>query len=325
MLRPTNRDSWDKSAPLTVTLDGGILTNGVLMPDTATGVLPLTINWLTLGAGAITIPALPVSIVYAPVLDAQQLNTASAATGISSVNTTTVTFSSENSATVPVDTNFQNAVDIEQAASTMATVLQKIPNGIAQGVGTALGTIGTLLRSSSATETNSTVFASQNTLQVGASQTLTRIASAKQGGPGVGDIIAYYYNARVLWYSDGGTMRVAIMGFDGVNQTTTGNLTAAWLRLKNQRPGTIDPVYHLDVTSMYMSLSLDPFFNGTPAGNPGAQLTGTRFAPVSNEVLEISGQALNYQATHQFSATDVRTQQVTKTHSETDKPPSSTD
>jgi hypothetical protein len=312
-------DVTDTAPQLTVTLNGGLTANGVPIPDTASGVLPLTIKWELIGAGAITIPVLPVSIIYAPVVDAQQKNSAASATGISSSNTTTVTFSSQTSTTVPVDTSFQNVVDITQAMQAIGPVLQKIPNGITQGVGAGLTTIAGLMGSSTATQTNSGVTATQNGLLVGSSQLITQTALASQGGPGVGDLITYYYNARVVWFSDGGTMRLAVLGFDGMVQINAGKLTSAWLGLQSQPPGTVDPVAHLNSDSLHALLLLDPFFDGTPSANPTAQLSGTRFVPVSNGVVEIAGGLLNEQFTHQISSTDIKTQQATQTYSETDK------
>ncbi len=312
-------DVTDTSAALTVTLNGGLTANGFPIPDPATGVLPLTIDWLTSGVGAITIPVLPVSMVFAPIVDAQQKNTASAAVGISSLNTATASFASQNSSTVPVDSTFQNVIDIEQAAGTIGPALQKIPNPYTQAIGAALTTIAGLLGSSTATQTNSSVVAAQNTLQVGASQTQSQTAQASQGGPGVGDLITYYYNARVVWYADGQAMHLAVLGLDGSVQINAGKLAAAWVALQSQPEGTIDPVSHLDVDSLHSLLLLDPFFNGTQGANPTAPLAAPRFVPVSNHVVEIAGGQLTEQFTHQFSTTDLRTTQTTQVNSQIDK------
>jgi hypothetical protein len=258
-------------------------------------------------------------MVFAPIVDAQQKNTASAAVGISSLNTTTASFASQNNSTVPVDSTFQNVIDIEQAAGTIGPALQKIPNPYTQAIGAALTTIAGLLGSSTATQTNSSVVATQNTLQVGASQTQSQTAQASQGGPGVGDLITYYYNARVVWYADGQAMHLAVLGLDGTVQINASKLTAAWVALQSQPKGTIDPVSHLDVDSLHSLLLLDPFFNGTQGANPTAPLAGPRFVPVSNHVVEIAGGQLTEQFTHQFSTTDLRTTQTTQINSQTDK------
>jgi len=52
--------------PLSVTLNGAVFANNAPISVAAPGVLPLKITWSRVGAGAITIPVLPVSIVYAP-------------------------------------------------------------------------------------------------------------------------------------------------------------------------------------------------------------------------------------------------------------------
>jgi hypothetical protein len=286
---------------------------------TIAGVLPLKIDWLLLGAGAITIPVLPVSIVYAPIVDAQQLNTASAATGISTANTTTVSFSQQTGSTVPVDSSFQEVADVTQAMQAIGPVLQKIPNGIAQGVGTGLSTVAGLLGSSTATQTNTGISASQNTLQVGTSQTITQTAKANQGGPGVGDLITYYYNVRVVWFSDGQAMQLAVLGFDGSNQTSAGRISAALSALSNQPPGTIDPLTHLNADSLANLLQIDPFCSGQVKCDATAVLSGPRFIPITNGTLEISAGTLTRQYIHQFSTTDFKSTQSIVTNSETDK------
>jgi hypothetical protein len=312
-------DVSDTSPQPTVTLNGGLTANGTPIPDTASGVLPLQINWQLLGAGAITIPVLPVSIIYAPVVDAQQKNAASAATGISASNTTTLTFAKQTSTTKPVDSSFQNVVDITQAMQAIGPVLQKIPNGITQGVGSGLSTIAGLLGSSTATQTNSGVTASQNSLLVGTSQTITQTALASQGGPGVGDLITYFYNARVVWFSDGQAMRLAVLGFDGMVQINAGKISAAVLALQNQPAGTFDSVTHLNSNSLTQLLALDPFCTGNAKCDPTTELSGSRFAPVSNGVVEVAGGVFSEQFSHQFTAADLQSQQSIVTDTETDK------
>lgn len=271
------------------------------------GLLPLKIDWNIVGAGAITIPVIPVSIVYAPVVDAQKKNQASTAKSITKGNTTSISFSTQNSTNVPIPSSFQTSVDMQKGMAQLGSVLSKIPNPYTQAIGAALTTISSGMGSSTATQNNSTTVSSAHTVSISNSESINQTAFASQGGPGEGDIISYYYNARVVWYSDNGTMRLAILGYDGFAHPTAGQLRKLLIKLKNSPHGTKDPEWHLDSNSVSSLLNLDPFV----ANNANAVLEPPRFVNISNGIVDIGGGELDLSFTHAITVTDINT--ITKT------------
>jgi hypothetical protein len=256
------------------------------------GVLPVQVSWNTVGAGAVTIPALPVTIVYAPPVDAQKKNQATSTTSRTLGNTTTVSFTTSSSTTHPVPSQFQTTTDISKGMSALGQVLSKIHNPIVEGIGAGLSVLSSLLGSSSAAQTASQAATSQHALAVTNTSAVTIYTSADVGGPGVGDIIAYFYNARVLWYSLNGTMSLALLGYDGFKTQSVKRLQDALSTLNNQPPGTVDPESHIDAATLRQLLKLDPFV----AGGPGVQLPTPRFAESQNGVVDPGGPELTYMA-----------------------------
>ena len=66
------------------------------------GLIPFKIERKNIALGAITIPVIPLSIVYAPPVDAQKLNQASSSESKTIGNSTMISFSKEKSETVPL-------------------------------------------------------------------------------------------------------------------------------------------------------------------------------------------------------------------------------
>lgn len=92
------------------------------------------------------------SIVYAPVVDSQKKNQASAATSKTSRNTTTVSFTTQNSKTVPIDSQFHTVSDIAKGMTALGGVLKLFKDPVVNGIGAGLSTIAGLLGSSAATQ-----------------------------------------------------------------------------------------------------------------------------------------------------------------------------
>ena len=299
---------------LSIQVDGALTTNGKPAPYFVKGLLPLKIEWKLIGAGVITIPVLPVSIVYAPVADLQKKNQASTATSSSTGNISTVSFSSQNSNTGPVPSSFESAMELSKKMSALGAGLSKIPNGYTQAIGTALTTISGLMGSASATETNSLTVTKQHALAVTSTNSLTQTALSSQGGPGEGDIILYYYNARVMWYSLNGQMTLAILGFDGSVQATAGQLKEARKTLITQNSGLKHPVYKADTASISAMLKLDPF----ATDGPDAVLLPPRFVDISKGAVIVTGGGSNISYNYQLTASDLETNTIMRTQTEND-------
>jgi hypothetical protein len=252
-------------APLSIVVNGALTANGTPIPVTIPGILPLLIDWKLVGAGAMTIPVLPVSLIYAPLVDSKKKNTASAAIAKTTGNTITLSLAKEDSTTKSVPSSFQSSVDMESDMSVAGSALSKVPNAYVAAVGTALTVIAAGMGSSTATQTNATTVTKQNALAVSATNTVTQTALASQGGAGVGDLISYYYNVRVAWYSNGNAMRIAYLGSDGWLQVTAGELNAVRKKLQTSPGGTVDATRHVDLRSVTELLKLDPFVDGGPS------------------------------------------------------------
>jgi hypothetical protein len=305
--------------PLAITVNGALFANGTPVPYTVQGLLPLKIDWKRLAVGAITIPVLPVSIVYAPVIDPDKKNQASAAKSASAATATTISFTTQNSVAKPVPTAFQGLADAETAMSAAGSVLSKVPNPYVQAVGMVLSSIASALPAalgtSTATQNTGASVTSQRSQLITSTATLTQNAFASQGGPGAGDVISYYYNARVFWYSDGERAQLSILGFDGFVQLTAAEMKQALTALKAQPAGSISPIAHLNADSISGLLSLDPFV----AGGPSAKLDPPRFVDISRGIVEVGGGAITESFSYQLQTTDMNTATNTTTTVENDK------
>jgi hypothetical protein len=307
-------DVTSTSPSLAIAVNGALITNGQPQPLPIQGLLPVRIDWRTVGAGAVTIPVLPVAIIYAPVVDAQKKNQASSAQSTSVGNTTTIGFTTQNSTSVPIDSQFQTVSDVAKGMNALGGLLKLTGIPIATTIGGALSYVSSGLGTSSATQTNSTAVTSQHALAVTNTGLLSQTALSSQGGPGVGDIITYYYNARVLWYSENGRMTLAMLGFDGLAQPTVQQLKTALIDLQTQPTGTKHAQWKADSSAIESLLQLDPFV----AGGAAAVLLPPRFVDVSHGAVEMGGGTMNYTATHTVTSTDLSTRVNTITKVEND-------
>jgi hypothetical protein len=302
------------SLSLKIDIVGAITVNGRSASMTVPGTMPVTVNRLLIGIGAVTIPALPVSLIYAPVVDPQQKNSAGLSQSNWVGNSTSLSFSSSNGTASPTAANFQNVVDMTNDMKAGAAILSKIPNPIAQGVGAALSTVAGLLGTSTASVSTINTVTRQHTLSLVSSATVKQTAFANQGGPGVGDLIYYYLDARVIWYSKNGQMQLALLGYDRAAQLNVGQLSGALRGLQHKPAGTLDPNTHLDASTITALLALDPFV----AGGAGAALPSPRFVPAMNGPVEVDAGQIDVSASHQITTSDTTTTSHTTTTIRTD-------
>lgn len=177
---------------------------------------PLQITRIAAGAGAMTIEVLPVTIIYAPPVDAAKKNTAGQINSAASGCQVTFAKSTENSDTTPAPANFQGTDDVVAAISTLSPILKAIGTydaalGWLKPVSDALGFIASGLGKSTASITEVETQTYQNSLVVATTASEQITASASVGGPGVGDVICYLHNPKVIWFSDGSTVRFALI------------------------------------------------------------------------------------------------------------------
>ena len=280
------------SLPFWVELNGfigGYNAQGLPIIGTALvkGLSDLKMTRPTAGAGALVIPVVPVTIVYSPMVDAQKKNTAGFTQAHVMGNATTLSFSKQNSQTNPIDSTFQSTVDAEKGMSEAGAALSKIPTPYTQAAGAALTFIASGMGSSVATETISTSITAQQSLGVTETTANTLTTAAGNGGPGVSDTIVYYPNVRVVWYTDGGPMKMAVLGSGVIQYVSAQKLKDAQECLK-QTPVCADfaskyAPLKIDAAAIASLLALDPFV----AGGPTAVLDPNRFSHV--DAFEMNG------------------------------------
>jgi hypothetical protein len=223
--------------------------------------LPLKIARPIFAAGAITIKALPITVVYAPPVDQQQRNVASWTGSELTGTTTAVSFREQNTTAVPAQGQFEPWVELTAEMRYASGILSNIPNAYAKAIGAALGVISGALGSSTLTQGSGTTIIDHHSLTMTLSSQSTLETNPHGGGPGAADILFFLRNAQICWYTDGGPMKLALLGWDAVDAITASLL---------QNPPALFP---LDLATRSALLALDPFV----AGGPGALLSPPRY------------------------------------------------
>lgn len=250
------------------------------------------------GVGAFTVPALPLSIVYAPPADAQALSKTSY--GVSQVvgTTSSIQLNADTSTAVPwLPQNLASLQTLQTLLNGISTVLGKVQNVYAQAVSAACGTIASGIGSMSGSATAGTVSSDGRTITLTEAQSQAILAEAKNGGPGQGDVIYYLRDAKFAWVMSGGRLQIALLG--GVYAS----YPAKYLQQHVNEPQTLN----LQADVVNMLLALDPFV----AGGPTVALNGPRYKDVNAEFsgpLEYGGGS-TITGSHQqsYSVSDTRT------------------
>jgi hypothetical protein len=289
---------------------------------------PLEINWSSAGAGIVTLPVLPVKIVYAPIADAAKQNTASISNSASVGYTNSFSISTSNSVSTPLPTSIQPINGVATDMSNTGRVLSAIPTPYTQAVGQALTVVGGLVTGIlGTTALNQTVVNSvtdTHTCAVNETQTESLQAKVSNGGPGQGDVICFYTNAKLLWFCYNGTMKLTLIGYDPSLKTPSAKQLADALRdLRLKPPGTKDDNWHLDCNAIQSLLDLDPFTKN--GGDASVQLDPSRFTIArkldgSDAVFQNGAADETETITHQITTTDLHSIVSVTTTVETDKP-----
>lgn len=261
--------------------------------------VPMTIDRYLVGAGAIKIPVLPISILYAPPVDQQQKNIASWTTTDTAGNTTAVSFSAQNSTTVPTLSPFKAWQDLTGEMKLGSQLLDKVPNAVIKGFASALSVISGLLGTSTTTGTNGTTIESDKSLTVTVSAGATISTNPAGGGQGKADVLYFLKNAQVCWYVNQGAMQLGLVGWDAVDAISTSLLQA-----QNGPTG-------LDQAARDSLLQLDPFV----AGGPAVALPSPRFAYV--ETYDVNANQ-TYNGSYTLTSTDMQQNVLTETDVEDD-------
>ena len=253
-----------------------------------------------IGAGAFTVPALPVALLYEPPQGLLKKNSARYIKTRSEGTTVRLSFSSEDSTTTPTDSEFAGLMTLKDAMGSAAKGLEKVKNPYAQGAAKGLNLLASGLGEASATSTAGTSVTKNHTLAIRNSVT-NGFTTAAREGPGAGDVIVYLKNARMVWMAGGGGVRLAFLGADKQVSTTV-------KELKNELPGLTSPTsrsqrFGLDRATIEALLATDPFV----AGGSKATLPAKRFRHI--ETYELHGsQAFDYEFAFAVEESDLKEQ-----------------
>jgi len=219
----------------------------------------------TIGAGAFTIPALPVAVVYDPPQDPERSNSV-VYTRTTSIGTTIgLTVRRATSTTAPaVAPEFSEAGIFHQqlqaaaafaeltGGSTAATALRKID-----------GVLGKATRNVTTSSESST--STRRTYTFTESHSCATDADVPHLGPGHTDRIAYLRNVRLVWVDNGSRTFVQVLGFESFECPTIDQLRSG--------------VAALDLAAAAPLIALDPFAG--PLGPKAPLGTDTRFLPLA--------------------------------------------
>ena len=195
------------------------------------------------GVGAFTVAALPVTIVYEPPQNAARTNFASASFGDERTVVTTVSKGNSTTSTpvwVAGDAAKQFGVKLANflpGGSTASAVLS--------GVLAAWDTVSP----TTTTETNT-----DHTLSIKVSSTQA-ISTGARLGPGRGDLIVFYKDARVAWGMAEGRVSLTLLDHGPLAMITVDTLRAD---LAAANAGQAAPVTGLDKGTLTSLINLDP-------------------------------------------------------------------
>ena len=262
--------------------------------------------------GAFTIPALPMTIVYAPPQGKLLKNTAvySDMKALSRTVSSSIT-SSNNTKTVEAYTAADLVCNVASAITAVAAVVGTGGAGAAGGASVvgALSQLGSALFGAAKDANDSTADATKQvsselslvsgilgsidsttptdtgtvTVEDDHSLTLTVTISEQFGseaglGPGVGDRIIYMRNVRVVWMAVNGEVGIHILGFDSIGANAAEDL----LQEEQSLAKGGQPTLGLDAATIKSLLALDPLVatTRTPVPRVGPPVIGPpRFVP----------------------------------------------
>ncbi len=241
------------------------------------------------GVGAFTVAALPVTIVYEPPQNAARTNSATASFAQESTVVTTVS-KGDSAARTPV------WVAGDAAKQIGVKLAHLLPGGpYASQVLSAILSAWDTVEPTTTTELNSDHTLS---VKVASSQTIT---TAARGGPGHGDVVVFYKDARVAWGMDGGRVSLTMLDHGPLAMVTVDTLRTD---LAAATAGQTAPVTGLDAGTLSSLIKLDPM---AAPRRPldmmfGVALPQSRFT--SDAQLLVNGTSYSQSIRHTISESD---------------------
>jgi hypothetical protein len=266
-------------------------------------------------AGAFTIPALPLVLIYAPPPGAQNTNFAEYSTSTATTRKLSSTVSSTNSTkTADALSTSDFATKVSGLLGSLAKVEQdnKEFGAAANSIGFGLGLLAAIFPDTSITETGALTTTTQHDLVTTDTDTTT-FGTPPGLGPGVGDRFVYLRNVKIVWLIADNNLSYTVLGVDGIRAFAAQQLLSdAAAIASSSGKVTAGPVTGLDADTLQKLLALDPF-----VGNPSPALLAPRF--VQNDPASAGGSGTDnksgdtFTVTHDISETDTSTQTSTST------------
>jgi hypothetical protein len=288
-----------------IDLGGGKFTNiyaNIWSGNATTQILLRLIRAPIVGAGAFTIPALPLTLIYAPPPGAQNKNFAEY-TSMNSISSKLSGSVSSGTSTKTSDA-FTTSDFLGKLAGLVGTIGGK--NEAAGSMVLGLNLLASVFPDATDSNTNALTTTTEHDLQTTDTDTTTTGTPAGLG-PGLGDRFVYLRNVRVVWLIADGALSYTVLGTDGIRAFPAQVLSEDLVAI-TASSGTVasGPVTNLDAVSLRSLLSLDPF-----VGNAAPALTGPRF--VQNDPASAGGSGTDpngdsFTAAHDISTTDITTQ-----------------
>jgi hypothetical protein len=217
-----------------------------------------------IGAGAFTIPALPVAVVYDPPQDPAGSNSVVYTRTTSTGTTLGLTVRSGTSTSAPaVSPTFSESGIFQQQLEASAAFAEATGNGT---VGKALRAIAGVLGKAKRNVTTSSDGSSTNrrTYTFTESHTCSTDSGVKHLGPGRGDRIAYLRNVRLVWLDNGVGTSLQVLGYSSFECPSIDQLRSGVAGLE---PAAAAPL-----------IALDPFAG--PLGPKAPLASDSRFIPL---------------------------------------------
>ncbi len=250
-----------------------------------------------IGAGAFTVAALPISIVYEPPMNAAKTNVANIGFRQEMTTITTVSNGSGSSSTPKWATGI-----------VMRDILDRLSKHWkpAAAVKTALSVGKTLMGSVDVSTTTGTTVNTDSTLGLTQVNSQSIQTNAKLG-PGLGDIVVFYKDARVVWGMEQGEVTLTLVDHGPLAMVTIATLKTD---LTAARAGQTAPVTGLDAPTLESLIKLDPMASlstrpihtGPIAIGGGVTLPSSRFT--KDTTLILNGTTFQNSVSHTITQTD---------------------
>jgi hypothetical protein len=293
--------------------DGTIPTMTVFLSsgDASTSIQLQVIRPPIVGAGAFTLPAVPVRLIYAPPPGPQQKDYAEYSDMSSFSSKISTTVSSANSTkTAPA---YTTSDFLDKTAALVSSIQSLITafkdSGIVKEVGSAitlgLNLLSGIVSSNTTSTTDSITTTTEHDIQVTDSSTTTE-GTPTGLGPGLGDRFVYLRNVKVAWLLANGELSITVLGSDGIRGFAAQELLSDAATLTSSSTSDAGPITNLDAATIQTLLALDPF-----VGNPSPGLAQPRF--VQNDPASAGGSGTDpngdsFVVTHDITTTDITTQ-----------------